>query len=276
MKRIGYKEPSYNFSEAYDPSLERLNSLGKLTAFCDSLYNEKKQTESGVHFEQQFTDIAMTAVRERFYHGYSMYGFSNNFMAMILSKVSVSGLSAIVIPDDILKYPYAACSQQSIVLMEMLRKKGLSTRKVGFTGKKYGHFCFEVYYNGSWHFCDPDMEPSTAVLNAYNRPDIQFLAQHKDVLLLAYAQYPAEKVLDIFPNYFYGAVDQFPAKKARLFQKVTKIFSYTVWIFFLAAFILVRRKYLRMSRSVVRHTKIQLRRIPATEMPASYYPTYSA
>ncbi|MBL0337301.1 MAG: hypothetical protein IPP73_18825 [Chitinophagaceae bacterium] len=132
---------------------------------------------------------------------------------MLLSQVSMEGLSAIVIPDDILEYPYAACSQQSIILMELLKQKGFTTRKVGFQGKTTGHFCFEVFYGNGWHFYDPDMEPDSKVLDANNRPDIQFLARHKDVLLQAYAQYPVEKVLDIFPNYFYGSVNEFLLQK---------------------------------------------------------------
>src|SRR5206468_12316967 len=114
---------------------------------------------------------------------------------------------------DILKYPYAACSQQSIVFMEILKRKGFNTREVGFQGKTSGHFCFEVDYNGGWHFYDPDMEPDTIILNAYNRPGIAFLARHKDILLKAYHQYPPELIMDIFPNYFYGSVNTFAAPK---------------------------------------------------------------
>lgn len=36
------------------------------------------------------------------------------------------------IPDDIMQYPMAACSQQSIVLMEFFRKKSIPYRKIGF------------------------------------------------------------------------------------------------------------------------------------------------
>jgi hypothetical protein len=43
-----------------------------------------------------------------------------------------SHLSAIVLPEDILKYPMAACSQQSIIMMECFKKIGVDYRKVGF------------------------------------------------------------------------------------------------------------------------------------------------
>lgn len=274
--RPGFKKPAYNHLEEYEPALQRLNSISALANYCDSIYSEKNSRREAIRFDEAFPEIAVNSVRKRFYHGYSFYGFNDNFMAMTLSSlVNIKGLSAIVIPDDILKFPYAACSQQSIVLIELLREKGFKTRKVGFQGKTYGHFCFEVFYNGSWHFYDPDMEPNVNVLAAYHRPGIQFLASHQDILLEAYAQYPREKVLDIFPNYFYGSVDKFPAPLAMFYQKLTKFLSYTIWIFFLVAFIWVRRKYQRLSQSVAKQKMIYAP--PVQEgIPAAYYPNLSA
>jgi hypothetical protein len=275
MERLGYNKPKYNYKEEFDPSLQRLNTVDKLVAFCDSLYEEKTYGNSKSNFAETYSDITSSVVRKRFYHGYSLYGFSNNFMAMFLSEVSMEGLSAIVIPNDILKYPYAACSQQSIVFMEILKQKGFLTRKVGFSGKNNGHFCFEVHYNYAWHFYDPDMEPDMAVLDAHNRPSIEFLARHPDILLRAYHQYPQEKILDIFPAYSYGRVNTFAAPKAIIFQQLTKFFSYTIWLFFLIAFILVRKKYLRLSRNYVRNNRIHIPRVQPGTSPV-YYPNYSA
>ena len=275
MVRLGYKEPRYNHMEEFDPSLTRLNSLNKLVAYCDSMYSENSFADASIQFEKTYPDVVSSIVRKRFYHGYSLYGFKNNFIAMLLSRVSLNGLSAIVIPDDILQYPYAACSQQSIVFMEILKRKGFITRQVGFKGKANGHFCFEVYYNGTWHFIDPDMEPDITVLNAYNRPGISFLAHHSDILLKAYHQYPKEKVLDIFLNYTYGKANTFAAPRAIIFQQLTKFFSYTIWLFFLLAFILARRKYLRLSRQYVRNNRIHISRVqPGTS--SVFYPNYSA
>ena len=182
MQRMSYGKPSYDNKEEFDPSLQTLSTVDKAVAFCDGLYMEKARNNETIKINEAYPDIVSSVIRKRFYHGYSMYGFSNNYMAMMVSGVIEEGLSAIVVPDDILKYPYAACSQQSIVFMEILNRKGFPTRKVEFKGKKNGHFCFEVYYNNGWHFYDPDMEPSVTVLAAYNRPGISFLAKHPDIL----------------------------------------------------------------------------------------------
>src|SRR5438046_3999705 len=111
------------------------------------------------------------------------------------------------------------------------------------------------------------MEPDVAVLNAYKHPSIALLARHHDILLKAYHQYPPEKVMDIFPNYFYGQVNSFAAPRAIIFQQLTKIFSYTFWLVFLGAFILVRKKYLRLSRNYVRNNRIHIPRVQPGTSP---------
>ncbi|HKC37282.1 MAG TPA: hypothetical protein VKB95_14500, partial [Chitinophagaceae bacterium] len=78
--------------------------------------------------------------------------------------------------------------------------------------------------------------------------------------LKAYRRFPKEEVLDIFPTYFYGPVDKFPAPKAIIFQRGTQFLSYTVWLFFLIAFLVVRRKYLRVRDNIF----VQKNRIPAS------------
>ena len=250
MQRMSYGKPAYDNKEEFDPSLQTLTTVDKAVAFCDGLYMEKANNNATIKIDETYPDIVSSVIRKRFYHGYSMYGFSNNYMAMMVSGVTQEGLGAIVVPDDILKYPYAACSQQSIVFMEILNRKGFPTRKVGFSGKKNGHFCFEVYYNNDWHFYDPDMEPNVAVLTAYHRPGISFLTKNPDILYKAYQQYPKEKVADIFMNYSYGVVNTFAAPKAIIFQKVSKFLSYSLWSFFLLAFLWARKKYKRLSRKV--------------------------
>jgi hypothetical protein len=264
----------YNGIEAYDPSLSRLNSLEKLEQYCDSIYGEKAFAGGSIEFERTYTDIVSSAVRNRFFHGYSYYSINDNYLAKIVAKVTMPGLNALVIPDEILKHPYAACSQQSIVMMEVLKDKGLSTRKISFEGKKFGgHFAFEVFYDGTWHFNDPNLEPDKSVLDNHGRPGIDFLVRNPDILTKAYAHRSSEEILDIFPTYSYGPVNKFPAPKALIFQKATHFLTYTIWIVFLIAFMIVRRSYLRIKRKMPAHGMKVLHRMES--VPASvYYPDY--
>jgi hypothetical protein len=276
LTRLDYKDPVYNNIEEFDPSLARLNSVDKLVNYCDSLYLSTVLSDNTNEVERDYTNIVSAVVRKRFYHGYSYYGFGNNYISLLVSKISVPGLDAVVIPNDILKYPYAACSQQSIVMMEVLRSKGFATRKVSFQGKISGHFCFEVYYDGNWHFYDTNMEPDVKLLNSYNRPGIAFLVSHPEILVKAYNHYPRNEILDIFPNYSYGEINKFPAPKALLFQKLSKIFSYLVWFFFLFFYLIVRHKHIQLSsKTDVRNRRIYFPQ-PETGTSPSYYPGFTA
>ena len=274
--RFSRSAPGYNGKEEFDPSLNRLNSVKKLEGYCDSIYAADYAIKKNAQFEEAFPEIVVSAVRKRFYHGYSNFGMGNNYPALMLERFTGKNASAIVLPDEILKYSYGACSQQSIVVMELLKKKGLITREVGFKGKLTGHFSFETFYNGSWHFFDPNMEPDQAVLDKYNRPGIAFLASNSHILVAAYRHLPKEFVLDVFTNYHYGKPNAALAPWATLYQQVTRFLSYTMWLFFLAAFILVRKKYLRLSRQKqVKQTPAPLHHIQEG-MTSAYYPAYPA
>jgi hypothetical protein len=276
LTKLDHKIPVYNNREEYAPSLSRLNTIDKLVKYCDSIYLVNIYSKDQEEVKKDYTEIVSSAVQKRFFHGYSFYGFSSNYMALLLSKVTVSGLGAIVVPNDIMKYPYAACSQQAIVMMEVMRSKGFETRKVGFQGKISGHFCFEVYFAGEWHFYDTNMEPDIKVLNSHNRPGIAFLVSHPEILIQAYRQYPRSEILDIFPTYTYGELNKFPAPNAVVFQKIAKFLSYFTWFFFLFLFLIVRLKYLRLSSK----TNVRNRRIyfpqPQAGTSSSYYPGFAA
>lgn len=263
-------------TEEFTPSLSRLNTIDKLVEYCDSIYYSRYGSSNTSNYERNYTEVLSSVIRKRFYHGYSHYSFSNNYFAVLFSKATLDGYSAIVVPNDILKHPNAACSQQSIVMMEALHQKGFTTRKVGFKGKKSGHFCLEVYYNGSWHFYDTNMEPDAALLKQYDRPSVAVLAKNHNLLLNAYHNYTGEFITDLFSTYWYGPVNQFPAPRGIIFQKVSKVFSYSLWLFFLISFILVRRKLLQYSSSThVRNSRIYFP-LPERETSSGYYPGITA
>ena len=128
-------------------------------------------TDSG-----RYANMVARVIKYRFVHGYTWYHLGQNYMATILAPLVHRDLSAIVVPDDILKYPKAACSQQSLIGMHVLKDKGFIIRKVGFYDSIYGgHFCYEAKYNGSWHFFDPNREPDENILLNNGRPSIEYL-----------------------------------------------------------------------------------------------------
>ncbi|NOT50152.1 MAG: hypothetical protein HOP10_02635 [Chitinophagaceae bacterium] len=243
LRAADYKPPGYNGKEFFDPSFAHLNTFEKLTEYCDSLFTAKYGSARAGEYELRYTNLVSDVIRKRFYWGYSMYSMNDNYLALLASRLTYWGYASPVMADDILKYPYAACSQQSIVMMELLQNKGITTRKIGFWKNNIGgHFALEAYYNGSWHFYDPTLEPDTAMLNKHNRPGIKSLVADTALLVASYA--PSGKnedyLLNVLVNYSYGKPNVYPAPNALLFHKVTKLLSGTAWIFFLLGFIIIR------------------------------------
>lgn len=276
LSRLDYKKPIYNKVEEFDPALQRLDNSEKLINYCDSSYAAEFGSEGKGEYEKEYTELLSEVISRRFFHGYSHYSFTDNYLSVLFSRATLDGYSAIVVPEDILKHPNAACSQQSIVMMGVLKKKGIQTRKIGFSGKISGHFCFEVFYDNSWHFYDTNMEPDAALLNAHNRPEIATLVSNKELLLSAYKCYPRETVLDVFSNYSYGTPNTFSAPRGIVFQRTAKVLSYTLWLFFLVAFILVRKKYLKLaSKKNVRNSRIYFPQ-PEKGTTSTYYPGITA
>ena len=95
LSKLDYKASVYNNVEEYDPSLLRLNTIDKLVKYCDSLYLTTTSADNEEEIKRDYTNIVSSVVRKRFYHGYSYYGFSTNYMALLMSKATVPGLSLI-------------------------------------------------------------------------------------------------------------------------------------------------------------------------------------
>jgi hypothetical protein len=226
--------------EHFDPTLSRLNSISTFALYCDSIYGSKQINPSD---SEQYAVIVSRALRERFYHGYSYYSFGQNSLASFFAPMLNDKLSAIVIPDDILKHPHAACSQQSIVGMEVFRKKGFPVRKVGFFADGLGgHFCFEAYFNNKWHFFDPDLEPKLRVMIASHFPSIAELAKNDSLVNQLYYKEDNKLIKNLLISYSYGPVNKFPAANARAYQYITKYLSYTLWLWVALIYFFLRKR----------------------------------
>jgi len=231
--------------DTFDSSLLRLNTLDKLTDYCDSV---QATTSSYL----TYPDVVSEAIRRKFYHNYSYYHVYNNAMGIFLSTLTGEGSMAVVIPDDIVKYPFAACSQQSIVSMEILKKKGYPVRKVSMLDSvtRSGHFAYEAYYDKGWHFFDTDQEPDEAVLRKYNQPSSAFLVAHPEIIIEAYHKRDDPQLSKrLLMSNKLGPVNKFPAPNAYLFQVVTKYFTRLGFLFFLAL-IFVRYKIRKERRNL--------------------------
>ena len=226
-------------SESFDPALLRLTTVSSFVDYCDSMYGA---TVIAAADTEKYAGILSQTLRSRFYHGYSHYSLGQNSFAYLLAPVIKSDLDAVVLPNDILKFPMAACSQQSIIGMEAYRRKGISVRKVGFYSAAFGgHFCFEAFFGDRWHFFDPDLEPQLSLMARQHFPSIEALISNDTLLHQVYANQNQVLASKLLYTYFYGPPDQFPAPNARIFQYLTKYLSYFLWLVLIALILLLKR-----------------------------------
>ncbi len=215
--------------EEFDAKLNNLNTLSKLIGYVNKKYGSDK---IGVNDSLVYANLMARTLRMRFYHGWSQYGFKDNWVLYLLSPIHEHSLG-IVDPNDILKYPEALCSQQAIVGMMALRSQGFNFRKVGFYNPKYGngHFSYEIKLKDGWHYYDLDKEPDINVMEKNNRPSIDSLAKNTKMRRAAYSSETTEIKDELIPKYNNKyPLNVFPAKNMLAFHRVTMFLSYTLWL----------------------------------------------
>lgn len=227
-------------NELFNPKLASLNSIEKVISYTDSVYFTK--------FKQSFdtslyVEIVSETVKNRFSYGLMHYSFSENWIAYLSGKIFWAHLSAIVNPDDILKHSEGLCSQQTIVFMEVLRRKGINVRTVGL-GKIEGpgHFLCEVHYNNSWRLHDVTKEPEWGKI-ARHHESMNYYLSNKDSLFTVYAYRMSKQEFDeITHDVKYGKTNEFPAKNMLLFHQLTKLVTYLIPAIFIILFLIALKK----------------------------------
>lgn len=213
--------PQYDQKEQFDPGLAYINSTEKLINVSDSIALRNNIPQNSLAYAITVSQI----LRNRFYHGFSRYPLNQNWIAAVGERFLGYGLASIVNADDILKYSFGGCSQQAIVLAEVMKRKNIPYRSVGFPH----HYATELQFDNNWYFFDPNMEPSipdSARLESNWKCCIDNLKKFYDT-----TRY---KNLDwILGNNHvtFGNINAAPAPNAKIFHATTKYLSKTLWLF---------------------------------------------
>lgn len=213
--------------EDFDPALaKKILSLANLESFIDSVAHVRSRNSP--MNKELYANIISSTIRLRFFHSYSHYSPAENWMAAFAGKYIWYNLSAIVIADDILKYPMAACSQQGIVLMEFFKVRGIPFRKIAFAH----HFAVEGFIDGEWIYFDPNLEPEF-----HGRHDSFEHLQERGRLKEIYKGIlPADAILTVLAKPLYGEINAYPAPKARILHYSLSTLSHSLWAFVLFLF----------------------------------------
>ena len=213
---------TYNQKEKFNSQLTYLNTVDKIEQYIDSLAIANHISTNSI----AYIELTESVIQDRFYHGFSHFSLNENWIAAFCGKMFEEGLACKVKPEDILQHSNAACSQQSIVIMCLLRKKNISYRKVGFPH----HYALEILSNNNWYFVDPDMEP---VITREQRMLSSW--KHQNDNLKKY--YDPSRFNDLDYQFgigltaITGSINEVPASNARLFQGATAVLSKIVWMF---------------------------------------------
>jgi hypothetical protein len=221
---------TYINKELFNIELSRFKSIEDISAHIDGIYSA---THSAPKIDTlAYVKVTSDIVKKRFYHGLSEYHLKDNWIVYIGGKLFWKNLIAIVDPDDILDYNEGLCSQQAIVFLEILKRKGINTRWIGLGYKEGpGHFLSEVYYQGKWHLYDVNLEPHWEKITNHHE-SIDYYKLHQDTLFLAYEGIISRTQYDkIMQKVQHGEINEFPAKNMLLFHRVTKIITYLIPIF---------------------------------------------
>ncbi|MFZ4057015.1 MAG: hypothetical protein ACOYKE_02700 [Ferruginibacter sp.] len=230
-----HEHPPFDRFESFNDSLSTLQTVDDLTAYTDSLAAAQHINPHSIHY----VSVIEKVLKSRFYHGFSHFTLNENWLAAVSGKLFEEGLACKVNPADIVHQSNAACSQQSLVMMAILRKKGFPYRHVGFPH----HYALEVLHNNEWYFFDPDMEPT---LQMEERRLSNW--KHQSDALKPFYDTLRFKDLDfkfgIQQMATTGTINEIPAQHAHLFQTVTHYVSRMAWcIPLLLAFYRTRRQF---------------------------------
>lgn len=209
--------PSSN--EKFQPNLTSINSVDKLLIVTDSLCRVES---SGILDTAVYVDVLGKLVENRFRRGLAVYTFESNWIAALLGKTIWSHFAAIVKPDDILKHEEGLCSQQTMVFMEALKRKGIPFRSVGLGFEEGpGHFLCEVRYNNEWHLYDVTLEPVWENNNV-SAKSLDYYKENLEELYHVYDSIIPNSSIDVLlKRTKYGEPNIYPASKMLLFHNVS-------------------------------------------------------
>ena len=252
-----YEKKLYKYTELYEPELGRITSVNEAILYIDSTHRNDN-TFSPIFDTLNYVKKTSHFVKARFHHDLANYSAQENWIANLCGKLFWSHFSAVVIPDDILKHSKGICSQQAMVYMEILKQKGVTTRKIGWgDGKPPGHFLTEVYYNNSWHLYDINKEPEWKKIS-HHYESMEFYMKNQDTLYLAYQNRLSRAHFDkLMEKVEYGKPNEFSAPHMLWFHRITKWVTYILPLFFFMMSILSFFK-LRSTTSVLKKYKEEI------------------
>ena len=219
--------------DAFDPRLLAIRDVDTIVA----LARKKGEGQGQMGAVKAVEDI----LRQRFYHGYSRYGFGDNWVLWLANAVIDPDLSAKVFPEDILDHPWAACSQQALVVQAALQRMGIPYATVLWPS----HFTAAAFLDGQWYVVDPwePMDRDRSRLWLYET----WVSRQGRAAILGPLSEPYRQELDRLPPALVEP-NAFPAPTMAWFHPLTSVLSHWLWLAALGWLALRYRRFLSFDK----------------------------
>lgn len=224
-------ERPIGLEEKFDESYLVINSPVKLDSMVMS------QFETSGHDTAKTLLFMDNFMRNRFYHSYSELTFHDNWISYLCGHLFWSHFLNPVVPEEIIKYQMAGCSQQGILFQDQLNRLKIPCASVQFYPLEYqksGHYTVSAYYGNSWHFFDPNLEP---IIVDSTMPSVESIIERK-LYPQMYTRIIHEDFKEYFINKNYKRVIEKPFSRGEMyyFQSITKFLSNWGWLILLTLY----------------------------------------
>jgi hypothetical protein len=222
--KSNYK-PYVKGNEKYDSTLNRINTIEKLDSTINQYFKKYDDTAKVV--------LAIdNLIKRRFYQGYSKYTLDQNWMAVIFAVMFWDDFYYPVLPNDILKFPNAACSQQGIIFQNQLQRLKIPYETIALKQKinnrAFGHYAVSIFYNKKWHFFDTSEEP---IIIDSTMPNIESIIERK-LYEKMYVSKSNIETQSFFKTNSFTKDDRniFSAYKMSIFHRTSRFLSNWLWL----------------------------------------------
>jgi hypothetical protein len=217
--------------DRFDPRLAQIDTVAEVVAASDRIA-AGRDTYARVRALEEL-------LRYRFHHGYSHYSFSENWLLWLAGKVVHPHLTAKVDPHDILQEPWAACSQQAIVVQTALERMGVVYATVEWPG----HFTAAAFISGDWYVVDPWGPMDRDRSRLWKLEDWVDRETRAEILGPKAAAY--DRMVRLHPPRLVK-INQFPAQTMSWLHPLTRFLSDWLWLAAALALLWLNRRSLEL------------------------------
>ena len=139
------------------------NSLNSIKSYSDEI--KKRLTSQELNYQRasdSYIKKIEEVVSDNFIHHDLLYRSQDHWLGYLLAKTGLPKIKNILFvlkPEHIALAKHAMCSQQAILVQEILKHDGHNYASIGFYSPTFGHFATAAFIEGKSYYLDTNMSP---------------------------------------------------------------------------------------------------------------------